>query len=157
MSEISKYLQLIHEQKYPLIEDFPTLNDNPWEVDLLYSRKTSKPELQTLLDHHLISIIWATRFGEFNPREFAKREVDYRVFYDFPPTTRFFEKSMMHAYDDMIKEAEEQGLQEKGQFLVALKEQFGQILSTTGWGYEGEMGTVLRDVLSACQRYYPND
>ena len=157
MSEISKYLELIHEHKYQLIKDFFPLIVSSWEENLLYSRRTSSPELQTLLNQHLISIIWATRLGAFNPKDFEKREMSYRTFDSLPPTTRFFEQSMMCAYDEMIEEAGKQGLQENGQFLNVLKGQFDQILRATGLSYEGEMGKVLRDVLSAYKRYHPNE
>lgn len=157
MSEIPKYLELIREHKYPLIKDYFSLPVNSWEENLLFSRRTRSPELQTLLDQHLISIIWATRLGVFNPRDFAKREVDYRTFGGLPPTTRFFEWSMIAAYDEMIEMAGKQGLSDNADFLGVLKGQFDQILRTTGLLRQGEMGDVLRDVLSSFQRYQPGE
>lgn len=157
MSEILKHLDLIREHRYPLIRDYIPLSVNSWEENLLLSRRTSNPELQELLDQHLISIIWATRLEVFNPKDFVEREVEYRTFGRLPPTTRYFEWSMMHAYDQLIEEADKQGLSENAQFLVVLKGQFDQILRATGLFYEGEMGKVLRDVLSAFRRYQPNE
>ena len=157
MSEIPKYLKLIREHKYPLIKDYFSLPVNSWEENLLFSRRTGSPEIQTLLDQHLISIIWATRFGAFNPQDFVKREIDHRTFGGLPPTTRFFEWSMIATYDEMIEVAEKQGQRENVEFLGVLKGQFDQILRTTGLFHQGEMGEVLRDVLSSFQRYQPSE
>ena len=157
MPGIREYLALIREHKYPLIEDYFPLKVNSWEESLFLSRRTSVPELQILVDQHLISIIWATRFKAFNPREFVSREVDYRTRGDLPPTARFFEWSMDFAYDEMIRAAGSQGQQENVEFLEVLKGQFGEILRKTGLLHQSEMGTVLRDMLSSFQRFQPSE
>ncbi|MDD5015354.1 MAG: hypothetical protein PHW73_09725, partial [Atribacterota bacterium] len=110
MFEILKYLDLVREHKYPLVNEYFPLKVTPWEENLLLSRRTSNPELQTLLDQYLISTIWTTRLGAFDPKDFVTREIEYRTYFHYPPTTRFFEQSMISAYDEMIKGAGDKGL-----------------------------------------------
>lgn len=154
-NNLDKFLQLIREHRYPLTDSGVVQPVDGWEEDLLYTRRTSDPLLQSLIDQHLRSLIIASRIGVLNPRELSERELDYRKGgpSPFPPVAQYFDWSLKYVFEKMIKEAKEANELDRSQILTKLYEQQTEIFGAAGLRFDFELGETLRDMLTTCRQY----
>jgi len=134
--------QLAQSEKTPI---------DVWEGQLKTELVQLPTDLRPAVQQYIETIIGLTRMGLLKPDEYAHKIIEENQ--GLPPTWPCYSESTARLHDRMVEQANSGNDESAQKVATVLSTRFMEVIGSTGFRYEGEMGKTMGYLLEKFKRF----